>query len=311
VKASRIRALALGSLLLLTAACGRLGFAFTGQSSDAGSMQPTEAGTIEASTNPWPSDADAWDDDAGFFGVLDGTGCKNLNATDYCSEIPELKSEPKIDGHQECGPTLLPLSPRGWTSDSALPTDQSASIAVAWRPNGLYVYVQVKDPLRIASIGSPWCGDAAEIYLDADGTTKHPAQYDSPGAIQLIAAAPAQDGASSETGDQRYRAPIKNPVGRWSSPRHGIFATEDGYVLEALVTAEDLDLPALMFKRGTSIGFDIGINVSVGTASANGDEQDCPKRLGQYFLRVWDGPCTGESCRPYLDTRAFCKPKLR
>jgi hypothetical protein len=307
VKVSHIRAVALGSLLLLTAACGRLGFAFAGQTSDAGGSPPTEAGTIEASTSPW---ANA-DDDAGFPGELDGEVCKNLNATDYCTEIPALTKEPKIDGVQECGPTMLPLSPQGWTSTNPLPFDQTASIAVAWRPNGLYVYVKVEDPLRIVAIGSPWCGDAAEIYLDSDGTTKHPTQYDNPGAIQLIAAAPAEDGTTSSAGEQRYRAPNKEPVGPWESPRHGVFVTETGYVLEALVTAEDLDLPALTFKRGVSIGFNIGINVSVGTVADDGGEDGCPKRLGQYFLRVWDGPCIGENCRPYLDTRAFCKPKLR
>jgi Carbohydrate family 9 binding domain-like len=276
-------------LACLLGACGRLGF----------SELPIDAATVAGQGH-----------DAGVpLADAAANGCKHSDVTNYCTRLPELPDSPQIDGMLDCGPTLVELPVNGWTGASALPSDQRARYAVAWRPNGLYVYVEVDDPLRLpAGRGrDPWCGDGVEIYADADGIyASADLGYDDPGAIQLLASAPAAQPSATRALDERYRAPNLMSAGSWNG-MHLMVARAAGFALEAFVTASDLDLGEWSLQVGTRIGFDLSINVSTDSTD---NRNNCEQRLGQYFLHVVSDACSGEACLPYTNANAFCTTEL-
>ena len=57
-------------------------------------------------------------------------------------ERPPLAT-PVIDGELDCGPAAVAITPVGWNGTTTLPSSHSARVAAAWRPNGIYVYVEV------------------------------------------------------------------------------------------------------------------------------------------------------------------------
>jgi hypothetical protein len=242
-------------------------------------------------------------------GVTAADGCKPSDVTDYCARLPALPEPPQIDGVLDCGPSLVELPIIGWTGASALPSDQHARYAVAWRPNGLYVYVEVDDPLRFPAGRSrePWCGDGIEIYADSDGV--YPSVdtgYDDPGTIQLLAAAPASNPNAARALDERYRAPNQTAAGSWNG-MHSMVARDGGFALEAFVTAGDLDLDEWRLEAGAHVGFDVAINVSTDVSD---NRSDCEQRLGQYFLHIVSDGCTADACAPYTNANAFCAAEL-
>jgi hypothetical protein len=304
-------------IALLLAACGRLGFGEL-PAADSGGARRDAAVAVDSGNAR--VDAALGSDAAN--GATDGGPSCNVTAvSDYCTEIPRLKSDPRIDGELDCGPPLLDITPRGWTSASAIPAGQVARLAVAWRPTGLYVFLEVQDPTRLPwppAVGTttegPWCGDGVEIYVDSDGQNPDAPLYDDPGTVQLIASAPANMNTPVVSGGQRYRSRTNRAlISAWTSMRYGAYPRADGgYTFEALVKADDLDLTSLSLTAAQTIGFDIGVNVSVSAyPPPPGQQADCNRRLGQYFLKVASEPCTTESCRPYRNSSAFCQPTLR
>jgi hypothetical protein len=223
---------------------------------------------------------------------------------DYCSTVPALPAPPVIDGVLDCGPALGATAPVGWTGASALPAGNSAFVAAAWRPDGLYVFVEVVTPAVVPpDPGSPpFYGSGAEIYVDYKVPSS--STYDNPGAIQLVAAAPST--ASPATVGEAYRnasdqgpwAPSSGPAG------FGSFATPTGFVLEAFVVARNLGLSAWSPSSGTQIGFDVAVNVSYPSAQTTGSQGH---RAGQYFFHVGAPPVGA----PYADPRSFCVPTLQ
>jgi predicted small lipoprotein YifL len=303
---------------LLLAACGRLGFLEL-PTHDAGAAAQRDA-TVAVDSGNARLDAGLRPDAAA--GATDsGPSCNVTAVSDYCKEIPLLKSDPRIDGELDCGPPLLDITPRGWTSASAIPAEQVARLAVAWRPNGLYVFLEVPDPTRLpwppvvgTTTEGPWCGDGVEIYVDSDGMNPDEPLYDDPGTVQLIASAPTDMNTPVLSGGQRYRSRTNRAlINAWTSTRYGAYPrASGGYTFEAFIKADDLDLLNFSPAAGNTIGFDIGVNVSVSAVPPPpGQRADCNRRLGQYFLKVASEPCTTESCRPYLNSGAFCKPTLR
>lgn len=270
---------------LWLAGCGRLGY---------GELPATAAG----SGGPAAVEIDA------------APSCTPVAARDYCSSLPALPDEPVLDGVLDCGPSLSDLPVRGWTSLQRMPSGQRARYAVAWRPNGLYFYVEVADPQLIparVSDKDPWCGDGVELYVDSDGQYGAAPAYDDPGTMQLLAAAPARDSSTQRAVDARYHTRSELRVGDWAGAHHVTIARDAGYALEAFVRAADLDLSSWHLAAGDSVGLDLAIDVSTDSESVSGD---CGHRLGQYFLSVARTPCLVEECRPYLDVDAFCKPRL-
>ena len=290
---------------LCVCSCGRLGYAEHAAVRDAGRSVPlpvTEDARVEVDASAGALDA----------AMLDAGRCPPRLTHDFCEALPELADEPVLDGELDCGPQLRELPQRGWTGMRALPADQRARYAVAWRPNGLYFYVEVDDPQRLPATaleGKPWCGDGVELYADADGRFTAPPAYDDPGTMQLLAAAPAQLTSFERAPDVRFHTRSEEDVGEWNGTRHGTWPRADGYVLEGFVTAEELALPELNLSAGDHVGIDVAINVSV-TGSDQTSQGDCGFRAGQYFLRVASEPCTTETCRPYKNVAAFCTPLL-
>jgi hypothetical protein len=264
---------------------------------DAGSVDAAPEAALDA-----PTDAalDEGARDAPGEAPSDGGSCVTSPPADYCSSVPPLAVVPVIDGVLDCGPALVPMTPQGWNGSSSLPAGNSASIAAAWRPDGIYVFVQVVTPAVIpADSGTPpYYGAGAEVYVDSNVPAS--STYDNPGAMQLVAAAPS--GSAEAIVGEGYRNGTDQ--GPWSPARFGTFLTPTGFVLEAFVVAGDLGLPAWAPASSRQVGFDVAVNVSYATASTTGSQGH---RAGQYFFHVGAAGIGA----PYADARSFCTPTLQ
>jgi hypothetical protein len=231
--------------------------------------------------------------------------------TDYCASIPALPAAPVLDGVVDAQLNVVTLTPEGWVSNAgaADPVNTHASFAVAWRPNGLYVYLRVVDSNRLPPLAaSPiWEGDGVELYFDSDGVYAAAPAYDNPGTIQIIVAAP-EDGSTPSQRSTRFRNAVDQ--GSWTSSDFTALPTADGYVLEGLLQADTLELASLSLAPGAQVGLDLGVNVSVQELEPDAGARPDGHRLGQYFLHV--GPTASDGCngRPYCTPNAFCRPTL-
>ena len=147
------------------------------------------------------------------------------------------------------------------------------------------------------------CGDAVEVYVDADGVLASDGRYNAPGTIQVIVAAPAP---SSPGTVEASRFVEGNNQGAWSGGRMKTALLANGYAVEGHLTAEELGLEA--WTPGSKIGLDVSVDVSAPASSA---DLRCGVQLGQFFLRVntsGTGDCAGY---PWCDARAFCAPAVR
>lgn len=280
---------------------------------DTAAGRATEAGATDAGRGQGGRDASAGVAD----GALDASTDARTDArdastcgigptsADYCATLPFLPQAPVIDGKLDCGPPLRDLTPVGWTG-GATPPDASARYAVAWRPDGLYFFVQVSDPSRVParSTESTWQGDAVEIYVDSDGSYAAPPAYDDPGTRQFTIAVPAGAQESVARAEVWFNNGSSTP---WASTEFRAYALPDGYVVEAFVSGADLGLATLALVAGGHVGMDLSIDVSFPTDQGP-DAGGFGNRLGQYFLRV-AAPDAGEGIPPF-DPRAFCKPAL-
>ena len=262
----------------------------SGADSGAEASATTEAGSEAGSGTP-EAGADASHVDS-------GGSCVPSSTTNYCSSLPPLAAAPVIDGVLDCGPTLVSMTPLGWNGTGSLPSGNSASIAVAWRPNGLYFFVAVVTPdvIPADSGNPPFYGSGVEVYVDdADPTSS---SYPSPGAIQLVAKAPS--GGSSVSVGEGYRD--TNAIQAWAASEFATYPTSAGFNLEGFVSASDLGVSSWTLASGNQIGFDIAVDVSfTNTTSMSGQGH----RAGQYFLSVGSGVGA-----PYTDPRSFCAPTL-
>jgi hypothetical protein len=238
-------------------------------------------------------------------------------SVDFCQELPGIQAAVLDDGELEAG-----LSARSWVSgfwyggSAALPQDVTATYAAAWLPNGIYFYMRVVDPRAAAgSTVSAHCGPGVEFYVDADGRYSAPPLYDDPGSTHVLVAAPMAGGPPPLA--QKSRG--IGPLGLWAGAFGGR-RVEDAYVIEAVLTAADLDLAEWSLGPGSSVGIDFALNVASGTLPSLA-ELDCSGRLGQSVLQAAPEPCdcTGydearclaEDCRaPWLNVLAFCNPTL-
>jgi hypothetical protein len=243
-------------------------------------------------------DDDAGRDDAGKPPVA----CEPAQVADYCTNVPALPSAPVIDGVLDCGPTLLAIDPKAWNGTVAMPADHVAKLALATRGDGLYVYVEVHGTSRLAhpSGTAIYCGDAVELYIDADATFDAAGAYDKPGTMQFIVAAPTAAGAAVDA--MRYLQGADHSA--WLSNQVKTAVLSDGYAIEAFINAADLDLSA--WTPANKLGFDLAIDVSAPSGTTG---LKCGLQLGQYFMHVADqaGSCNYE---PWCNTLAFCAPAL-
>jgi hypothetical protein len=253
-----------------------------------------------------PADGGAPVSDAGDSGAdaasLDGApacGYAPQPLADWCTKIPELTAPAVIDGALDCGLVTRTITPQAYNVMGT--PDSIVDYAIAWSSEGLYFYAKVHDPVVLPAplADEVWQGDSVELYVDSDGVYGAPPAYDS-ATRQLVIAAPAASVPS--TRGEIFAVP---PTGvAWTSTRFGAFSSSDGYVVEALVTAEDLGLTTWALVADGHIGFDVGLNVSAETP--DGGTQGT--RIGQYFLRV--DPSDAVSGHPFQSVAAFCNPTL-
>jgi hypothetical protein len=272
--------------------------------STAASAVPDVAGT-EGAASDGPDASDATDER---LDAPDAPACMaNASAsTDYCTTLPSLPEAPVIDGVVDCSLPLIAIVPVGWTGGAAA-SDATAQYAAAWRPDGVYFFVQVHDPTLVpADPTEPaWQGDAVEIYVDSDGVFAAPPAYDNPGTRQFVVSAPSSSQASVARGEIHYTGSTGTIA--WTSTQFRAYATTDGYVVEAFVAGPDLGLSPLALAPGGRVGQDLSIDVSY-PADRGPDAGGFGNRMGQYFLRV-GAPDAGAGLPPF-DVRAFCTPTL-
>jgi hypothetical protein len=327
--------------LALCVACGRIGYEDLPETpSDAGSPVSRVDGGGDRTTPPPPIDASMGDvaadapaeargvggDDEGSIEAAveatsdaseggpdsgdasEGGGCSvDAAVSDYCAAIPFLPQPPVIDGVVDCGLPLIDFIPVGWTG-GATPPDATAQYAVAWRPDGIYFFVQVHDPSHVPAEPTEftWQGDAVELFADSDGQYAAPPAYDIPGTAQFVIGAPPDAQSSVATGEIWTNTPVDTV---WTSTQFRAYGTADGYVVEAFVTGPDLGLATLALASGGHVGTDLSVDVSYPSdqgpdAGATG----AGNRVGQYFLNV-ASPDAGGGIPPF-DPRAFCVPVL-
>jgi hypothetical protein len=292
---------------LLLYGCGRLGYG--APQADGAALE--DGSDAEA---PGPDGTSLLPDDGSDKEGIDAAPpCTATTGLDYCAALPALSAVPVIDGQLDCGLELRPLPVTAATWDGALadfPPDHEAHFAVAWRADGLYFFVDVRDPSRLpaASGHYAWCGDGVELYVDDDGVYAAPPRYDNPGTRQLILVAPADDVTPSRTARIFWNGEGNVP---WTSTDFIAVPTPEGYAVEAFVRAEDLGLAQWSLAEGGRVGMDLGWNVShpepTGAPCVHGGATG--NRLGQLFLRV-AGQGASPDDYPYLNVAAFCAPEL-
>jgi hypothetical protein len=316
-----------------TAACGRIGYSLlpeepgrnpTDASSDrsvrntvdAGRSDATADGGVDATEDSPAPEADGGPEDALSDATLDATdgggeaGCPDSDVTDYCDAIPPLPSPPVIDGVLDLSPCfLVDMTPEFWSGPSPLPpfpAGNSTQIAAAWRPNGLYVFLAVTTPAYFpadADAGEPvFYGAGVELFVDSDGVYTDPPNYNDPGTIQIVVTAPSSPSGPTQRAEEFRNAADEGP---WASTQYGTFPTAAGFNFEGFVVAADLGLTTWSLSAGSTIGFDVAIDVSFTTASMTGAQGH---RVGQYFFHV--APADAGIGAPFADPRSFCTPTL-
>lgn len=301
--------------LLLLPSCGFVGFEAEPDASRPRDAGPAMDASVELDAEPSIDAAEERDaeladaeplGEAEVDGGLDAEAPVATQVSDYCQTIPALPAPPVIDGALDARLNLVSITPLGWSGSTPEPGHTTASLAAAYRPDGLYVFVRVVDPNRLppAAGGYAWEGDGVELYADDDGMYLAGPLYDDPGSVQIITSAPGDDSTAVASG-QRFRDTVD--LGPWTSSGFRAFPTSDGYVLEAFLTAADLDLPGWSLSSGGQVGFNVSINVSGLDEQVGTDAGLQGSRLGQYFLHVGGDACAG---RPYCSSTAFCNPRL-
>jgi hypothetical protein len=339
------------------AGCGRIGYELLAETAAEGGRPAPDApsggetgGVDEASAEAAVAETgadsmppqDSSSDVASEAGPDADAACSMSAVVDYCAAIPPLPAPPVIDGVLDCGPTLVPIVPEDWRGAAPLPPfpdGNSAEVAAAWRPDGLYIFMAVTTPAAIPADGtSPsYFGAGVELFVSHNGSFTSPPSYDNPGTIQIIAASPPYASPDASTGAcpdassdaateasteastdasaagqraEKWRSGINQ--GPWTSTQFGTFATPGGFVFEGFIVAADLGLPSWSLAAGSKVGFDVAVDVSFPTACMTGVEGH---RAGQYFLNVsMSPPDAGDDAAPigppFVDVRSFCTPTL-
>jgi hypothetical protein len=248
------------------------------------------------------------DDDAGSTGTSHDAGSDAgplesmcvATSVDFCAHVPALPAPAVIDGELDCGPLPSALDPLGWNGAEPIPAGHATSIAAAWRPDGLYFFAKVvAASVTPHTSGGLNCGDAVELYVDADGTIDASGAYADPGTMQFIIAAPSST-APGTLDAVRY---VNGALRTWSSPNVQTARLADGYAVEAFIAAADIGLSA--WSPSVTLAVDVVIDVS-GSANFR-----CGNQVGQYFLKLNpSGDCAGTRGEPWCDSRSFCTPAL-
>jgi hypothetical protein len=226
---------------------------------------------------------------------------------DFCSTIPFLAIDPSIDGALEPGLIPIDISPI-WALTPAL-TGVSARYAIAWRPDRLYLFVDVAESSRWPAPAGldVYCGDAVELYVDSSGMYPAAPLYNDPGTRQFMVAAPSTDTAAVAHGEVYKGSPFP-AIGTWTSTGFGAFPRPGGYTVEAVVDSADLGLGA--WSVSGQVGFDIAVDIATSDGSlGDGSCGGASLRLSQFDLHI-AAPTASCNGFPFCDPRAFCTPTV-
>ncbi len=305
-----MRAFALGASFLAVSGCSL----FWGLDGLEGHAPPRDAGS-DLAMQPGDSSAtnDARPDGVSHeASATEGGGPGDANPActpptpatlDDCTGIAALPAAPVIDGVLDCGVPLWPMPLQGWSGSSPIPPTVQASLAIAWRTDGLYFFVSVTGlgPTRYPPPPATemWCGDAVELYVDDDGQYTNPPGYDQPGTMQLIAEAPSDAMTSTATGGMFVDG---SQIAPWTG-EFTVVRTGDGFDAEAFVVASNLGLSSWTLAQQAHVG----MNVAVDIGDPANQTASCP-RLGQFTIQlpVTDASCPEAACNVY----EFCTPQL-
>jgi len=223
-------------------------------------------------------------------------------AVDHCLQLPALRATPVIDGKLDPGLTLQFFKPAGWGGAAPIPADVNAAYAIAWRSDGLYIFVDVTDPDRVASVDPMqlFCADAVELFIDSDGIFPIAPKYDSEGARQFVIGAPLTSDAARAEGAIYERS---TPRGLFLSKKYVASPTASGYTVEAFIEAADLNLTTWALAAGQLVGVNLAHDVSFPQARTG----SCGTRLGQYFIQI---DSTSAEPEPFRNSKAFCSSRL-
>jgi hypothetical protein len=224
-----------------------------------------------------------------------------------CAEVFTLAAAPLVDGVLEPNLALLRWLDDG---DPDVPPGMGVTAAVAYRPDGVYFYMDVEDTTRdpVPLDALDYCGDGVELYVDDDGVIQAPPAYDSPGTMQFIVAGPGDSTTPSHRG-QRFMFPDlpsgdSTDLGDWDSDHFIAVPTSRGYAVEAFLEASDLDLDAWALAPGGKIGWNMSLNS--GGPQPPGIDACTTRNLQFHFRYASSGSCTA----PYCNASALCTPTL-
>lgn len=267
---------------MTTAACGPRDLDVLGAAPDAG----------EAPREPPAGERDA---------------CGAAAPIDLCARIPRSDhGTPPIDalpGALCDTPAMVVRADEApWTRGTGT-FPQVLTIRAAWSERGVHVHAHVQDPAVVVAAGDDVAqGDSLELYLAATSELTGP--FDGVrdgGAYQVILAPPAGGHPTRAT---VYLHPAK--AVETSEPldpsRFAGRLVQDGYEIEVLLPWRTA-APA----AGTTIGFDVGLNVN--------DDPATPRRAFQFAianLPVVDASnCTADvGPQPFCDDRTWCRPRV-
>jgi hypothetical protein len=185
-----------------------------------------------------------------------------------------------------------------------MPEGVGVRYAAAWLSDGFYLYLEVTDPELVpAEEGTPrWQGDGVEIYVDHDAVFAPSGSYDDEGTFQFVLSAPPDDVQNGGNGEIYHETVL---MGTWDGS-YAVVPRPFGYVVEAILRADDLGLASWSPGSESPLGFNLGHNLSLPLG-----ESDCEgNRLGQYFLKAGE-PFTGiVDDYPFHNSNVFCAPEL-
>jgi len=219
-----------------------------------------------------------------------------------------------IDGVLDPGLRMRTLVPIGWQSnEQPLPPmpDVPVQVSIAYRPNGLYFFLDISDPNRFPALMQEvaYCGDSVELYIDHDGVLDVAPDYDPIGALQFIGRAPVDETTPRSDGEVYLPTTLLHAwqTGFVATPRPG------GYTLEAFIDATAMGLGSWSLASGSHVGIDLALGLSTADGSLV-PLVECPQstRLGQFFLQVDESMLQvyGRGA-PYKTSTALCFPALQ
>lgn len=274
-----------------------------GPASGDGDVSPAGDGDGDGADDGTDAGVDP-DDDASVPVDAGEPACDPSPLDDFCSAIPALPAAPVIDGALDCGVVGRVIDTSTWNGIASVPATHEARLAVAHRPDGLYVHVEVSGQAPVAHpMADPiYCGDVVELYVDADAVLDPDGAYDDPGTMQIIIAAPRSEAMPDAHAERYVRGATQ---GSWSGS-YAIAWRANGYAVEAFIQAAELGLAS--WSPSSAVGLDVAIGVS--GADADPDLR-CGRLLGQHFLRVGTAVTGCTSGEPWCNAAAFCTPALQ